>query len=48
MKYERDSSGYSTCQFIEQIGIGNALHENARLIRIHDGVSKADSQIQLA
>lgn len=47
-KYERDSSGFATCHFIEQIGTNTALHENARLIRIHDSSAKADSQLQLA
>lgn len=46
--YERDCGGFAACHFVEQIGTASALHENARLIRLHDSTSRADSQLQLA
>lgn len=46
--YERGCTGFAACLFVEQIGTASALHENARLLRLHDSASKADTRRQLA
>jgi hypothetical protein len=46
--YDRGCSGFAACHLVEQIGSESATSENARLIRLHDSASKADSQLQLA
>lgn len=46
--YERSCSGYAACHFIDQIGTASALHEHARLIRVHDSLTRSDTQLQLA
>lgn len=46
--YEQGCSSFAACHFVEQIGTASATAENARLIRLHDSTSGAESQRQLA
>ena len=46
--YDRGCGSFAACHLVEQIGTASALHENARLLRLHDAASKADTQLQLA
>lgn len=46
--YERGCGAFAACHLVEHIGTASALRENARLLRFHDSMSKADSQLQLA
>lgn len=46
--YEKRCIGFAACRFEEQIGTASSLHENAKLIRIHDSHCGSESQLQLA
>ena len=46
--YENGCSGFAACSLIEQIGATPSFSDHARLIRLHDTFSRAESKLPLA
>jgi hypothetical protein len=47
-KYERESARYATCQFLVEVGSTAAEGDQAVLLELHDGITKASSELPLA
>lgn len=47
-KYERESAHYATCQFLTEVGSMPASSDEAILLELHDGITKAMSGSPLA
>ena len=46
--YEAAASAFATCRYVETVGAGTATGEAAMLLKLHDGLSRAHEDLELA